>query len=123
MKRLLLIFIIVFLSASMYAQSEPKFVYSEIVGTSRFMSTKVTIEISSGQRMKTFSDNRLKDSSGKPIVFNSMIDAMNYMGKQGWEFVQAYIITESSQNVYHFLLKKPFKEFNPDEQKEILQTN
>ena len=123
MKRLLLIFIVVFLSVSMYAQSEPKFVYSEIVGTSRFMSAKVTIVISSGQLLKYFSDNRLKDSSGKPIVFNSMVDALNFMGKQGWEFVQAYTITESNVNVYHFLLKRPFKEFNPDEQKEILQTN
>ncbi len=35
-----------------------------------------------------------------------MVDALNYMGKQGWEFMQAYIVTVQNQNVYHYLLKK-----------------
>ncbi len=35
-----------------------------------------------------------------------MIDALNYMGEQGWEFVQAYIVTIDQQNVYHWMLKK-----------------
>jgi hypothetical protein len=38
-----------------------------------------------------------------------MVDALNYMGELGWEFVQAYVITMdmglSKQNVYHYLLK------------------
>lgn len=38
--------------------------------------------------------------------FNSMIDALNYMGEDGWEFVQAYIVTTGEINVYHWLLKK-----------------
>ena len=122
MKKLLLFFIAVFFSLSMYSQTNPKFVYSEIVGTAKFMSTKVTIEISFGQRVKTFNDNRMKDpQTGKAIVFNSMIDALNFMGKQGWEFAQAYIITESNVNVYHYLLKKPFTELSSEEQKEALE--
>ena len=43
---------------------------------------------------------------GDPIKFNSMVDAMNYMGRIGWEFTQAYVITIGKQNVYHWLLKK-----------------
>lgn len=35
-----------------------------------------------------------------------MVDALNYMGNQGWEFVQAYTITMGNQNVYHYLLKR-----------------
>jgi hypothetical protein len=37
-----------------------------------------------------------------------MIDALNYMGNQDWEFVQAYAfwMGGSSGNVYHYLLKK-----------------
>jgi hypothetical protein len=35
-----------------------------------------------------------------------MIDALNYMGKNGWEFVQAYVVTTQNQNVYRWLLKK-----------------
>jgi len=39
-----------------------------------------------------------------------MVDAMNFMGTLGWEFVQAYVVTESNQNVYHWLLKMEIKE-------------
>ena len=31
---------------------------------------------------------------------------MNYMGKLGWEFEQAYVVTTNNQNVYHWLLSK-----------------
>lgn len=42
----------------------------------------------------------------KSKTFNSMVDGMNYMGQNGWEFVQAYVVTTGSQNVYRWLLKK-----------------
>jgi hypothetical protein len=88
-----------------------KFTYCELVGSTRLLSNKVTVQIDFGQATKFFSDKRYKDpETGKPVIFNSMIDALNFMGKDKWEFVQAYIVTEgsgtSSQNVYHFLLKK-----------------
>jgi hypothetical protein len=118
MKKLSLITMMLLFSGILFSQTAPKFVYAEIVGTAKFMSTKVTIEVSFGQKVKTFADNRLKDpKTGKPMVFNSMIDAMNFMGKQGWEFVQAFAITESNAHVYHYLLKKPFSDLSPAEQK------
>jgi len=45
------------------------------------------------------------EQTGKVKSFNSMVDALNYMGNNGWEFVQAYIVTSGQQNVYHWLLK------------------
>jgi hypothetical protein len=85
-----------------------KYTYIEIVGTAKFLSNKVTIQMDFGQATKFGADNRYKDpATGKPFVFNSMIDALNFMGKDGWMFVQAYTVTEgSSGNVYHFLLRK-----------------
>lgn len=83
--------------------------YVQIVGTSRFLSNKLTIEIDFGQENKLFSsdkDTRVKDAAGKNMIFNSMIDALNFMTKNGFEFVQAYAITTSNQNVYHYLLRK-----------------
>ncbi|HZK08556.1 MAG TPA: hypothetical protein VFC92_10185 [Bacteroidales bacterium] len=122
MKKMSLIVLMVLLGSIAFSQNEPKFIYAEIVGTAKFMSTKVTIEVSFGQQMKTFADNRLKDpATGKAIVFKSMIDALNYMGKLGWEFAQAFVITESNQNVYHFLLKKPFSDLSPEEQKAAIE--
>jgi hypothetical protein len=84
-----------------------QYIYCEIVGYRKLLSNKVTIEIDFGQYRPRGKDNRLTDNqTGERINFNSMIDALNFMGKFGWEFVQAYAITMGSQNVYHFLMKK-----------------
>jgi hypothetical protein len=84
--------------------------YVQIVGTSKFLSSKVTIELDFGQRTKFFStgkETRVKDENGKMIEFNSMIDALNFMSSNGYEFVNAYAITMGgNQNVYHYLLRK-----------------
>jgi hypothetical protein len=83
--------------------------YVQIVGTSKALSNKLTIQIDFGQRTKYFSsgnENRVKDEEGKPLKFNSMIDALNFMAENGYEFVNAYAITISNQNVYHFILRK-----------------
>jgi hypothetical protein len=106
-----------------FGQETPNFVYCEILGTEKLLSNKVTITIDFGQKMKFFADNRMKDNSGKPIVFNTMIDALNFMGKQGWEFAQAYAVTISNQSVYHYLMQKPFSELDEDARKEFLKVN
>lgn len=82
--------------------------YVQIVGTSKLFSTKLTIQIDFGQRTKFFSSGTetiVKDENGKALDFNSMIDALNFMSKNGFEFVNAYVITISNQNVYHYLLR------------------
>ncbi len=85
-------------------------VYCELLGTQKLLSTKVTVQVDFGQQTKLFSDNRLVDEKGNVIAFNSMVDAMNYMGTLGWEFEQAYVVTigggGSASNVYHWLLSK-----------------
>ena len=117
--RLVLLLMVTALPVISYGQQTPKFIYCQIVGTEKMLSTKVTIAVDFGQKMKIFADNRMKDETGKPLVFNSMIDALNYMGKQGWEFSQAYTITISNQNVYHFLMKKPFDDLDDDAKTEF----
>lgn len=82
--------------------------YVQIVGTSKLLSNKLSIEIDFGQRTKFFSSGKetiVKDEEGKALIFNSMIDALNFMSKNGFEFVNAYTITVSNQNVYHYLLR------------------
>jgi len=88
-----------------------KYIYCEIVGTAKLFSKKVTIVIDFGEASKLFADNRYKDeTTGKPFVFNSMIDALNFMGKNGWEFAQAYTIGDAQNGyVYHFLLQRDAK--------------
>ena len=78
--------------------------YIQIVGTSKMLSNKLTIRLDFGQENKLFSkkDNQVKGADGKRIVFNSMIDALNFFSKNGYEYVDAYTVTVSSQNVYHY---------------------
>jgi hypothetical protein len=84
-----------------------QWVYAEIVGTTKPFSfgTKCTVEIDYGQKWSLVSDKRIRNEDGKVITFNSMVDAMNYMGEGGWEFVQAYTITSGNSNIYHWLMR------------------
>ena len=85
-----------------------KYVYCEIVGTSKFLSTKVNVVVDYGEAHSFFQDRRIIDEqTGEVAKFNSMVDALNYMGDKGWEFVQAYDIGSGGSFVYHWLLKKP----------------
>lgn len=80
----------------------------QIVGQQKLLSTKVKIDVEFGQQNKVLSghDTRIKDENGYPMIFNSMIDALNFFSKHGYDFLQAYTVTVGSQNVYHFLMKK-----------------
>ena len=80
-----------------------------MLGTTNLLQTKVTIQIDFGQDRtfwKQHAQKQLVDENGKEIQFNSMVDAMNYMGTLGWEFEQAYVVTIGNQNVYHWLMSK-----------------
>lgn len=103
----------------LHAQSAPKFVYAEIVGESRFLSNKVTVSIDYGQATSFFENTKVKNEDGSNRKFNSMVDAMNYMGALGWEFQQAYVVTTSQQNVYHWLMRKNFTDLPGDIQEEM----
>jgi hypothetical protein len=82
--------------------------YIQIVGTAKLLSNKVKIQIDFGQHNKVFSskDTQVKDKNGKQMVFNSMIDTLNFFSANGYDFQQAYAITISNQNVYHYLMRK-----------------
>lgn len=105
-----LLFVVVLMSLAMTAHAQQLHrVYCELLGTGKFMSTKVNVTVDFGQDAKAWS-SRLVDEDGKPLSFNSMVDAMNYMGRLGWKFEQAYVVTSSNQNVYHWLLSKDISE-------------
>lgn len=103
-------FTIVFALIACFVSNAQGKIYCELLGTQQLLSKKVTVQVDFGQQSKFFSDNRLVDEKGQVIVFNSMVDAMNYMGTLGWEFEQAYVVTigtgTSTSNVYHWLLSK-----------------
>ena len=121
MKKVFFIALFATMSICAFAQDNLKasFIYCEIVGTQKFMSNKVSIEMDYGQAAKFGESKKLRGDDGKPVVFNSMVDAMNMMGAQGWEFVQAYVVTAQNQNVYHWLLKYSTANLTQEEIAEI----
>jgi len=109
MKKLILL--IAFGMIMCLASAQVKYLYCEIVGTGNILGTKVTIVVDYGEQINLIKPNWIKDDEGKIQKFNSMIDAMNYMGGQGWEFVQAYAVTHgTSSSIYHYVLKREIKE-------------
>ena len=73
------------------------------------MSNKVKIEIDFGQENKLFSGNHdtmVKDKNGEKMVFQSMIDALNFMHESGYEFESANAFNIGGQNVFHFMLRR-----------------
>ncbi len=110
--RKFLFLLLMIVSVNTWAQ-EPYKVYCELLGTGKLLSNKVTVIIDFGQETSFWngaSNQYLVDDKGKKIKFNSMVDAMNYMGKRGWKFEQAYVVTTSNQNVYHWLLSNEVTE-------------
>lgn len=109
MKKLLLFVALAFASLMVNAQERPHKVYAELLGETNLMRTKVTISIDFGQEISFWQQHaqrQLVDAQGREMKFNSMVDAMNYMGTLGWEFEQAYVVTVGQQNVYHWLMSK-----------------
>lgn len=107
MKKLLLIIFLV-MPFFGFAQDDENYLYATITGMRKLFSNKMNVAIDYGQGVKdfTFGHNRIIDeSTGKPKVFNSMVDAMNYMGALGWNFVQAYAVTEDDSTVHYWLIK------------------
>ncbi len=98
------------LSIFCYSQEDTTKVeqYCEIMANGKLFSRKVSITVDYGEFQHLFSDMRMKDELGKVQNFNSVVDALNYMGKQGWKLVNAFPISESNGTVYHYYFKKVF---------------
>ena len=109
MKKILLIACVTLGCILSHAQGRT---YCELVGTQNLLG-KTIVSVDFGQ-VSLFRDNRMVDENGDVLKFNSMVDAMNYMGALGWEFEQAYVVThnygKSATNVYHWLLSKPYSD-------------
>ncbi len=112
MKKFVLFFLLI--PALGYSQANETKVeqYCELVAQFRILSRKVNIDVDYGDERKFFKDYRLKDETGKFKKFNSIIDALNFMGQQGWKLVNAFLVNEGPgntvNNVYHYVFRKEF---------------
>lgn len=117
MKLLLLCLVIGVLSvSSMFSQTvndiplkDIKVEFVQIIGTSKSLSNKVSVAIDFGQENKYFSFkdvSTIKDKNGKKIKFYSMIDALNFMSENGYEFVDSNAFRVDKENVFQYLLRR-----------------
>lgn len=105
----LMIIALMFFAFVANAQSEKVEQYCEVVGMARIMSSKVNIIIDYGEAQSVWKDNRVKNEDGSVKKFNSMIDALNFLGSNGWKLVNAFPISTGGQDVYHYVFKKEFE--------------
>ena len=106
----IIIFLLLTGSLSAFSQDTTKVEqYCEVIATGRLLSNKVTIDIDYGEERSIWKDHRLKEEDGKLKKFNSVIDAVNYLGKNGWKLVNAFPISDgNSPKIYHYVFKKEF---------------
>jgi hypothetical protein len=82
--------------------------YILIMGQSNLIGTKVVVTLDFGQsakwRDRYKGNNLLLDENGERVIFNTMIDALNFFDTYGFDFVNAYSITVGGSNVYHYLM-------------------
>ncbi len=111
MKTLIIVALILFISFKSFSQTDTARVeqYAEVVATPRLLSNKVTIDIDYGEEKSIWKDNRLKTEEGKLKKFNTTIDALNYMGKEGWKLKNAFpVLVGTSSQINHYVFKKLF---------------
>ena len=81
--------------------------YCQIVGYNKsLLGQKIIVTVDYGQKFNLFKRQHIEDKDGKALVFNSMIDALNFMLKNGWEYEHNYTVSTGGSNIYHYLLKK-----------------
>ena len=110
MKKLIIISVVLLSSIVSEAQTDTSNVeqYCQVIATPRLLSNKVTIDIDFGEEKSFWRDTRLKTDGGKIKKFNTIIDALNYMGREGWIFINAFPVRMGETEIYHFAFKKQF---------------
>ena len=96
------------IDSQVVAGPKPYEVYCEVFcySTEAF-SSKMSVEVDLGQVERFLSKDRvLADEQGRPLVFNSMMDAANYMSERGWTFKQAYVTTSDNSSFVHWIMGK-----------------
>ena len=110
MKKIFIITLFLLGSLHSFAQTDSVKVeqFCQVIAKPRLLSNKVTIDVDFGDEKKFWSDTRLRTWEGKVKKFNTIIDAMNYMGKEGWSFINAYPVKYGDSEIFHFAFRKLF---------------
>ena len=88
MNRFLLAAFLSFVGIVLFAQTPYK-TYCNLIGDENSLKKGVvSVRINYGQ--EDLKDNKFVDENGKEIRFRTMVSAMNFMSKLGWQLEQVY---------------------------------
>ena len=62
-----------------------------------------------GQALRFGEVQRVLDREGKKKAFNTIMDALNFMEANGWEYLNSYVLSSGGQNQtheIHYLMRK-----------------
>ena len=82
--------------------------YCSVVTRGKLFSSEVTIAIDFGDNPNN--RKRLRDRKGDIVDFTTVIDALNYLGEQGWKLVNAFPLnaTGNSAPQYNYIFKRDY---------------
>ena len=82
-------------------------VFCDLVSTKKFLGTEESITINYGNRDSLWLDQKIQILTASELKkYNSIIDALNYMGNEGWKTISSYSTSYNSYIVEHYILKK-----------------
>tara|TARA_B100000902_G_scaffold143464_1_gene140914 strand:- start:465 stop:956 length:492 start_codon:yes stop_codon:yes gene_type:complete len=82
-------------------------VFCDLVSRKKFLSFEEEITINYGNRDNLWLDKEIYTILLKDIKnYNSIIDALNYMGNEGWRIINSYSTSKDSYTIEHYILKK-----------------
>lgn len=115
MKKILLLVLIAGSFSAVAQDSSKVEQYCRLVAQNRLLSNRVNIDLDFGDERRLFSDNRMRDEeTGKLKKFNTVVDALNYMGSQGWVLVNAFPVNDGTNNTtLHYYFKKTMRKEEP----------
>jgi len=82
-------------------------VFCDLISRKKFLGTDESIMINYGNRDSLWIDEKIYTLMSEELKkYNSIIDALNYMGNEGWKTINSYSSSKESYTIEHYILKK-----------------
>lgn len=82
--------------------------YVQIIGEPKLLSDKINLVVDYGQERKRLYSKpmMLMDTANREMEFNSMIDALNFMARNGYELVESFGVNKEYPYPQYLMRKR-----------------
>ena len=82
-------------------------IFCDLVSTRKFLGTDEIITVNYGSRDSIWKNEKCFQLCPSDLKkYNSVIDALNYMGSEGWKEISSHSSSQNSYIVKHYILKE-----------------